>query len=47
MPMNKSARSIPSDVVIAEQTIAPVGVIPPYAAKTPGVLVTDLIERAF
>jgi acetate CoA/acetoacetate CoA-transferase alpha subunit len=34
--------------VIAEpQTIAPVGVIPPYAAKTPGVLVTDLIERAF
>ena len=34
-------------VVIAEpQTIVPVGVIPPDAVKTPGVLVTHLLERA-
>jgi acetate CoA/acetoacetate CoA-transferase alpha subunit len=35
-------------VVIAEpQTIVPVGVIPPDAVRTPGVLVTHLLERAF
>lgn len=35
-------------VVIAEpQTIVPVGVIPPDSVKTPGVLVTHLVERAF
>jgi len=40
--------ALAADVVIAEpQTIVPVGVIPPDAVKTPGVLVTHLIERAF
>ncbi len=35
-------------VVIAEpHTIVPVGVIPPDAVRTPGVLVTHLLERAF
>lgn len=35
------------DVVIAEpQSIVPVGVIPPDAVKTPGVLVDHILERA-
>jgi acetate CoA/acetoacetate CoA-transferase alpha subunit len=35
-------------VVIAEpHTIVPVGVIPPDSVKTPGVLVTHILERAF
>ncbi len=40
--------AVAGDVVIAEpQTIVLVGVIPPDAVKTPGVLVTHLLERAF
>ena len=40
--------ALAADVVIAEpHTIVPVGVIPPDAVKTPGVLVTHLMERAF
>jgi acetate CoA/acetoacetate CoA-transferase alpha subunit len=40
--------ALAGDVVIAEpHTIVPVGVIPPDAVKTPGVLVTHLLERAF
>ena len=40
--------ALAADVVIAEpQTIVPVGVISPDAVKTPGVLVTHLLERAF
>src|SRR5271165_3809960 len=40
--------ALAGDVVIAEpQTIVPIGVIPPDSVKTPGVLVTHLIERAF
>jgi acetate CoA/acetoacetate CoA-transferase alpha subunit len=40
--------ALAGDVVIAEpQTIVPVGVIPPDSVKTPGVLVTHLLERAF
>jgi len=40
--------ALAGDVVIAEpQTIVPVGVISPDAVKTPGVLVTHLLERAF
>ena len=40
--------ALAGDVVIAEpQTIVPVGVIPPDAVKTPGVLVIHLLERAF
>ena len=40
--------ALAADVVIAEpQTIVPVGVIPPDAVKTPGALVTHLLERAF
>ena len=40
--------ALAADVVIAEpQTIVPVGVIPPDSVKTPGVLVTHLLERAF
>ncbi len=40
--------ALAADVVIAEpQTIVPVGVIPPNSVKTPGVLVTHLLERAF
>lgn len=36
-----------ADVVIAEaETIVPVGVIPPDAVKTPGVLVDHILERA-
>ena len=35
-------------VVLAEpQTIVPIGVIPPDAVRTPGVLVTYLLERTF
>ncbi len=40
--------ALAAEVVIAEpQTIVPVGVIPPDAVKTPGALVTHLLERAF
>ena len=40
--------ALAADVVIAEpQTIVPVGVISPDLVKTPGVLVTHLLERAF
>ena len=40
--------ALAGDIVIAEpQMIVPVGVIPPDAVRTPGVLVTHLIERAF
>ena len=40
--------ALAGDVVIAEpQTIVPVGVISPNSVKTPGVLVTHLLERAF
>ncbi len=40
--------ALAGDVVIAEpQTIVPVGVISPDSVKTPGVLVTHLLERAF
>ena len=40
--------ALAADVVIAEpQTIVPVGVISPDAVKTPGVLVTHLLERAY
>lgn len=39
--------ALAADVVIAEPTqIVPVGVIPPDAVKTPGVLVDHLLERA-
>lgn len=39
--------ALAADMVIAEpKTIVPVGVIPPDAVKTPGVLVDHLIERA-
>ena len=39
--------ALAGDVVIAEpHHIVPVGVIPPDAVKTPGVLVTHLLERA-
>ena len=39
--------ALAADVVIAEpHHIVPVGVIPPDAVKTPGVLVTHLLERA-
>ncbi|MDJ0944781.1 MAG: 3-oxoacid CoA-transferase subunit A [Kiloniellales bacterium] len=39
--------ALAADTVIAEpQTIVPVGVIPPDAVKTPGVLVDHLLERA-
>ena len=38
--------ALAADVVIAEpQHIVPVGVIPPDAVKTPGVLVDHLLER--
>ncbi len=40
--------ALAGEVVIAEpQTIVPVGVISPDLVKTPGVLVTHLLERAF
>jgi acetate CoA/acetoacetate CoA-transferase alpha subunit len=40
--------ALAGDVVIAEpQTIVPIGVIPPDAVRTPGVLVTHLVERAY
>ncbi len=40
--------ALAADVVIAEpHTIVPVGVISPYSVKTPGILVTHLLERAF
>jgi acetate CoA/acetoacetate CoA-transferase alpha subunit len=40
--------ALAGDIVIAEpQTIVPVGVISPDAVKTPGVLVTHLLERAY
>jgi len=40
--------ALAGDVVIAEpHTIVPVGVIPPDTVRTPGVLVTHLVERAF
>jgi acetate CoA/acetoacetate CoA-transferase alpha subunit len=40
--------ALAGDVVIAEpQTIVPVGVIPPDAVRTPGVLITHLLERAY
>jgi len=40
--------ALAGDVVIAEpQTIVPVGVISPDSVKTPGVLVTHLLEMAF
>lgn len=40
--------ALAGDVVIAEpQTIVPVGVISPDDVKTPGILVTHLLERAF
>ena len=40
--------ALAGDIVIAEpQMIVPVGVIPPDAVRTPGVLVAHLIERAF
>jgi acetate CoA/acetoacetate CoA-transferase alpha subunit len=40
--------ALAGEVVIAEpHDIVPVGVIPPDAVKTPGVLVTHLMERAF
>jgi acetate CoA/acetoacetate CoA-transferase alpha subunit len=40
--------ALAGDVVIAEpQTIVPVGVISPDNVKTPGVLVTHLLERAY
>ena len=40
--------ALAGDVVIAEpQTIVPVGVISPDSVKTPGVLVTHLLERAY
>ncbi len=39
--------ALAADTVIAEpQNIVPVGVIPPDAVKTPGVLVDHLLERA-
>ncbi|MFV0295287.1 MAG: 3-oxoacid CoA-transferase subunit A [Hyphomicrobiaceae bacterium] len=39
--------ALAADTVIAEpQTIVPVGMIPPDAVKTPGVLVDYLLERA-
>jgi acetate CoA/acetoacetate CoA-transferase alpha subunit len=39
--------ALAADVVIAEPTqIVPIGVIPPDAVKTPGVLVDHLLERA-
>ncbi len=40
--------ALAADVVIAEpHTIVPVGVISPNSVKTPGILVTHLLERAF
>ena len=40
--------ALAADMVIAEpHTIVPVGVIPPDSVKTPGILVTHLLERAF
>jgi acetate CoA/acetoacetate CoA-transferase alpha subunit len=40
--------ALAGDIVIAEpQTIVPVGVISPDNVKTPGVLVTHLLERAY
>ncbi len=40
--------ALAADVVIAEpHTIVPVGVISPDSVKTPGILVTHLLERAF
>ena len=40
--------ALAADVVIAEpQSIVPVGVISPDSVKTPGVLVTHLLERAY
>jgi acetate CoA/acetoacetate CoA-transferase alpha subunit len=40
--------ALAGNVVIAEpQTIVPIGVIPPDAVRTPGVLVTHLLERAY
>lgn len=40
--------ALAGEVVIAEpHTIVPVGVIPPDAVRTPGVLVTHLLERAY
>ena len=40
--------ALAADVVIAEpHTIVPVGVISPDCVKTPGILVTHLLERAF
>jgi acetate CoA/acetoacetate CoA-transferase alpha subunit len=40
--------ALAANVVIAEpQMIVPVGVIAPDSVKTPGVLVTHLLERAF
>ncbi|MEM8935318.1 MAG: 3-oxoacid CoA-transferase subunit A [Pseudomonadota bacterium] len=42
-----SIMALAADVVVAEaQTIVPVGVIPPDAVKTPGVLVNHILERA-
>ena len=39
--------ALAADTVIAEaQSIVPLGVIPPDAVKTPGVLVDHLLERA-
>ncbi|HAB47898.1 MAG TPA: acetyl-CoA--acetoacetyl-CoA transferase subunit alpha, partial [Lautropia sp.] len=39
--------ALAADVVIAEpESIVPVGVIPPDAVKTPGVLVDHLLVRA-
>ncbi|MEM9085074.1 MAG: 3-oxoacid CoA-transferase subunit A [Pseudomonadota bacterium] len=39
--------ALAADIVIAEaQTIVPVGVIPPDGVKTPGVLVSHVLERA-
>ena len=44
----KEIIALAADVVIAEpHTIVPVGVIPPDSVKTPGILVTHLLERAF
>ena len=40
--------ALAADVVIAEpHTIVPVGVISPDSVKTPGILVTHLLDRAF
>jgi acetate CoA/acetoacetate CoA-transferase alpha subunit len=40
--------ALAGNVVIAEpQTIVPIGVIPPDAVRTPGVLVTHILERAY